>query len=123
MWLGTMRGRLASWFRKHFIRDVLFSRFLARHLAPHFAMLTIPYRNLNHVPRELLACAPGFAAGAVGVGLAPLWAHGAEHDQLLADAIGKLNRITAQDMSAYRLSVDRWLQELELEWLLAQPLH
>lgn len=55
MWLGTMRGRVASWVRKHFIRDVLFSRFLARHLAPHFAMLTIPHRNLNWVPREWLA--------------------------------------------------------------------
>jgi len=55
MWLGTMRGRIASWCRKHFIRDVLFSRFMERHLAPHFAMLTVPYRNLNGVPREWLA--------------------------------------------------------------------
>jgi len=30
------------------------------------------------------------AAGAAGFGLAPLWAQGAENDQLLADAIGKL---------------------------------
>lgn len=55
MWLGTRRGRFASWCRKHFIRDVLFSPLMERHLAPHFAMLTIPYRNLNWVPRELLA--------------------------------------------------------------------
>lgn len=54
MWLGTLRGRLASWCRKHFIRDVLFSRWMERHLAPHFAMLTIPYHNLNCVPREWL---------------------------------------------------------------------
>jgi 2-polyprenyl-6-methoxyphenol hydroxylase-like FAD-dependent oxidoreductase len=53
MWLGTMRGRAASMFRKHFIRDVLFSRLMRHRLAPHFAMLTIPWRNLNHVPREL----------------------------------------------------------------------
>jgi 2-polyprenyl-6-methoxyphenol hydroxylase-like FAD-dependent oxidoreductase len=55
MWLGTRRGRLASWFRKHFIRDVLFSPLMQRHLAPHFAMLTVPYRNLNWVPRDFLA--------------------------------------------------------------------
>lgn len=55
MWLGTMRGRAASWFRRLFIGGVLFSPLLKPRLAPHFAMLTIPYRNLNHVPRELLA--------------------------------------------------------------------
>lgn len=54
MWLGTLRGPLGSCFRKHFIREVLFSRLMRPKLAPHFAMLTIPYRNLNHVPRELL---------------------------------------------------------------------
>lgn len=54
MWLGTLRGRTASLFRKHFIRDVLFSRFMERHLAPHFAMLTIPFCNLNNVPPEWL---------------------------------------------------------------------
>jgi len=54
MWLGTRRGRLASWFRKHLIRDVLFSPLMQRHLAPHFAMLTVPYRNLNWVPRKWL---------------------------------------------------------------------
>lgn len=55
MWLGTLQGSGASWFRKHFIRGVLFSRFMEHRLAPHFAMLTIPFRNLNHVPREWLA--------------------------------------------------------------------
>ncbi len=55
MWLGTLHGRVASWFRKHLIRHVLFSVLMERRLAPHFAMLTIPYRNLNHVPRECLA--------------------------------------------------------------------
>jgi 2-polyprenyl-6-methoxyphenol hydroxylase-like FAD-dependent oxidoreductase len=55
MWLGTLRGRVASWCRKRFIRDVLFSRFMASRLAPHFSMLTIPYRNLNSVPMEWLA--------------------------------------------------------------------
>jgi len=55
MWLGTRRGRFASWLRKHLIRDVLFSPLIQPHLAPHFAMLTIPYRNLNWVPRDFLA--------------------------------------------------------------------
>ena len=55
MWLGTRRGRIASWFRKHFIRDVLFSPFLERYLAPYFAMLTVPYCNLKGVPREWFA--------------------------------------------------------------------
>jgi len=54
MWLGTLQGAVASRLRKHFIRGVLFSRFMEHRLAPHFAMLTIPFRNLNHVPRELL---------------------------------------------------------------------
>lgn len=54
MWLGTLQGRLASLFRKHVIRDVLFSRFMERHLAPHFAMLTIPFCNLSQVPAEWL---------------------------------------------------------------------
>jgi hypothetical protein len=56
MWLGTLRGRVASWFRRGFIGGVLFSPVMKPRLAPHFAMLTIPYRNLNHVPRELLPC-------------------------------------------------------------------
>jgi 2-polyprenyl-6-methoxyphenol hydroxylase-like FAD-dependent oxidoreductase len=54
MWLGTLQGRVASFFRKHLIRDVLFSRLMERRLAPHFAMLTIPYCNLNNVPPEWL---------------------------------------------------------------------
>ena len=54
MWLGTLQGRLASWCRKHFIQRVLFSPLMQRHLAPHFAMLTVPYRNLNWVPGEWL---------------------------------------------------------------------
>lgn len=57
MWLGTMQGGAASWFRKHLIRHVMFSALLKRHLAPRFAMLTIPYRNLNHLPRECLTTA------------------------------------------------------------------
>jgi 2-polyprenyl-6-methoxyphenol hydroxylase-like FAD-dependent oxidoreductase len=52
MWLGTLRGRAASRLRKWFIRDLLFSSCMERRLAPHFAMLTIPFRNLNQVPRE-----------------------------------------------------------------------
>ena len=44
-----------SWCREHFIRDVLFSPVMQRRLAPHFAMLTVPYRNLQGVPREWLA--------------------------------------------------------------------
>jgi 2-polyprenyl-6-methoxyphenol hydroxylase-like FAD-dependent oxidoreductase len=58
MWFGTLRGRFASTFRRHFIRDVLFSPPMRPRLAPHFAMLTIPFRNLNHVPRELAASFP-----------------------------------------------------------------
>jgi 2-polyprenyl-6-methoxyphenol hydroxylase-like FAD-dependent oxidoreductase len=54
MWLGTLRGRFASTFRKWFIRGVLFSPPFRPRLAPHFAMLTIPFRNLNHVPHNLL---------------------------------------------------------------------
>ena len=55
MWLGTLQGRMASLFRKHLIRDVLFSRFMEHRLAPHFAMLTIPFCNLNNVPPEWLS--------------------------------------------------------------------
>lgn len=54
MWLGTRRGLVASWCRRHLIRYVLFSALLKRRLAPHFAMLTIPYCNLSHVPPECL---------------------------------------------------------------------
>jgi 2-polyprenyl-6-methoxyphenol hydroxylase-like FAD-dependent oxidoreductase len=55
MWLGTRRGRLASWCRKQFIRQVLFSGLMEGRLAPHFAMLTIPHRNLSQVPRHWFA--------------------------------------------------------------------
>lgn len=55
MWLGTLRGRFASGFRRHLIKDVLFSAPLRRRLAPHFAMLTIPNRTLKHTPAQHLA--------------------------------------------------------------------
>lgn len=55
MWLGTLRGPLASRFRRRFIRHVLFSRWLRPRLAPYFAMLTIPNRNLANTPPALLA--------------------------------------------------------------------
>lgn len=46
------------------------------------------------------------------------------HDLAIAtllDAIDKLRAISAIDISAQRLQADRWLQELELQWQLAQP--
>ena len=55
MWLGTRRGRVASWCRKQFIGRVLFSGLMERRLAPHFAMLTIPHRNLSQMPQQWLA--------------------------------------------------------------------
>ena len=57
MWLGTLRGRAASTFRRLLIRHVLFGPALRGRLAPHFAMLTIPFRNLHHVPPSRLAIA------------------------------------------------------------------
>jgi 2-polyprenyl-6-methoxyphenol hydroxylase-like FAD-dependent oxidoreductase len=45
MWLGTRRGLVASFLRKHFIRDVLFSRRFSNKIAPFFAMLTIPHNR------------------------------------------------------------------------------
>lgn len=39
----------------------------------------------------------------------------------LLDAVDKLNAITTRDMGAYRLQIDRWLQELALQWQAAQP--
>lgn len=54
MWLGTLRGRASSFLRGLFIRRILFGPFLRGHLAPHFAMLTVPYRTLDRVPRTLL---------------------------------------------------------------------
>lgn len=53
MWLGTSRGRFASAFRRFLIARVLFSPAFRSRLAPYFAMLTIPFRNLNHVPYQL----------------------------------------------------------------------
>lgn len=53
MWLGTKRGRIASRLRRLFIGRVLFSRPIARKLAPHFAMLTIPFNNLFRHPEIL----------------------------------------------------------------------
>lgn len=53
MWLGTSRGRFASAFRRLFIASVLFSPLVRPRLAPYFAMLTIPFRNLNHLPRRI----------------------------------------------------------------------
>ena len=50
MWLGTIRGRFASAIRGQFIQHVLFSSLMKPHLAPYFAMLTIPHRNLEHTP-------------------------------------------------------------------------
>jgi hypothetical protein len=55
MWLGTMRGRLASALREQLIRHVLFSRPVRSRLAPHFAMLTIPHRNLQHLPADRIS--------------------------------------------------------------------
>jgi 2-polyprenyl-6-methoxyphenol hydroxylase-like FAD-dependent oxidoreductase len=54
MWLGTRRGRVASWCRRQFIGRVLFSGLLKRRLAPYFAMLTIPNRNLSQLERGWL---------------------------------------------------------------------
>jgi len=48
MWLGTRRGQLASRLRRWFIRDVLFTPWVARRMAPYFAMLTVPF---NHYAR------------------------------------------------------------------------
>lgn len=53
MWLGTKRGQIASRLRRLFIGRVLFSRPMIGKLAPHFAMLTIPFNNLSRYP-ELL---------------------------------------------------------------------
>lgn len=50
MWLGTRRGCCASVLRRFLIRWVLFGPWLQPRLAPHFAMLTIPFCNLRRVP-------------------------------------------------------------------------
>nr|WP_295775122.1 carboxypeptidase regulatory-like domain-containing protein [Rhodoferax sp.] len=39
----------------------------------------------------------------------------------LLDAVDQLNSITGKDVSAYRLQIDGWLQELALKWQAAQP--
>ena len=39
----------------------------------------------------------------------------------LLDAVDRLRDITSRDMSAYRLQIDRWLQELGAQWQAAQP--
>jgi hypothetical protein len=39
----------------------------------------------------------------------------------LLDATDKLRSITGKDTGAYRLAIDRWLQEIGLQWLLAPP--
>ncbi len=54
MWLGTRCGWLASNLRRFLIAGVLFSRPCRPRLAPYFTMLTIPFRNLNHVPPSVL---------------------------------------------------------------------
>jgi 2-polyprenyl-6-methoxyphenol hydroxylase-like FAD-dependent oxidoreductase len=55
MWLGTLRGRMASLVRRVVIQRVLFSRFVQPRLAPHFAMLTIPGCTLDRASRSWLA--------------------------------------------------------------------
>ena len=42
MWLGTRKGQRAASLRTAFIRHILFGTALRSHLAPYFAMLTIP---------------------------------------------------------------------------------
>jgi hypothetical protein len=39
----------------------------------------------------------------------------------LLDAVDQLNSISGKDVSAYRLQIDGWLQELALKWQAAQP--
>lgn len=39
----------------------------------------------------------------------------------LLDAVDRLRDISGMDMAAYRLRIDRWLQELALQWQVAQP--
>ncbi len=55
MWLGTLRGRCGSFLRSRVIRHVLFSPLLRSRLAPHFAMLTVPFCTLSRVPRPWLS--------------------------------------------------------------------
>lgn len=57
MWLGTRTGRLSSWLREVFLREVLFQPPLSRHIGPRFAMLTLPCATLERVPAGLLPAA------------------------------------------------------------------
>jgi 2-polyprenyl-6-methoxyphenol hydroxylase-like FAD-dependent oxidoreductase len=45
MWLGTRKGNRSTALRSAFVRHVLFGTSLRHHLAPYFAMLTIPDTN------------------------------------------------------------------------------
>ncbi len=50
MWLGTRRGKLAAVLRDMGMRHLLFKGPLARHVGPHFSMVTLPYHSLDQVP-------------------------------------------------------------------------
>ncbi|MEI8139193.1 MAG: NAD(P)/FAD-dependent oxidoreductase [bacterium] len=45
MWLGTRKGLRSASLRSAFVRHILFGTSLRHHLAPYFAMLTIPDTN------------------------------------------------------------------------------
>jgi 2-polyprenyl-6-methoxyphenol hydroxylase-like FAD-dependent oxidoreductase len=45
MWLGTLKGQRSAVLRNAFVRHILFGTPLHHHLAPYFAMLTIPDQN------------------------------------------------------------------------------
>ena len=50
MWLGTRRGRWVTAMRDAAIRHVLLRPPLCHALPAYFAMLTIPFNSLDHVP-------------------------------------------------------------------------
>lgn len=50
MWLGTWRGRPASLLRDFIMGQCLFKGPLADRLGPHFAMQTIPFKDVDGVP-------------------------------------------------------------------------
>jgi 2-polyprenyl-6-methoxyphenol hydroxylase-like FAD-dependent oxidoreductase len=50
MWLGTGRGRLFSRLRDLFIRHVMCRWPVSPHMGQLYAMLSIPYHNLDRVP-------------------------------------------------------------------------
>ena len=54
MWLGTWTGRPASLLRDVFMRNCLFKGPLSHRIGAYFAMITIPYNTLEHVPRKRL---------------------------------------------------------------------